>query len=547
VLWSQILLALDSKAKRIGQSLHEGLNTSELLTADWLRPVLAAAAANPTPCSDALAGGFLEIVTHASSAARASADGARHLQRLLQQCIAAGTVENVSLLSSRAPGVTWTASAAEWASSKGSSLLLCTSVSGRDLHFLVLLSCNASLEHSTLQWIATSQQQWCSTTSKVAQAYLLSMMAIALRAPGVRLSLPSKVQEAVVAWMHTSGADLHGVLTRLFFARLRNRENSWKSKESPPPAAAAQSSVLEDIRIVRDWADVQSLLLPVLPAAVTDELASSIAKVLNSAVAARTQATVAATTMSLDTGTEGRDHGEDDDVEASPTCSQLQPKKWCRHLSGLLALTATVRRESAESAVFHVAERVVIFSADYWRDVLMLKTSAAPEQSSDACTLFALECVELALRDDSSASAARFRPSPDLLFWVVCFAHVESPTSTLSAKEGLVSAVSEYLADLGGPERSRCFARFLELSTPPQSDGVDALQDCAAQCLQTVLRQDFSTSAAVERNSIRYFTPTADFTQRLFLFFPLFWCCTGSNRPCWSVTNGLSRALRVCI
>lgn len=506
VLWSQVLLALDAKAKRLGLPLHDSMNTSELLTGDWLCPVLGAVS-TPTPCSDVFAGGFLEIVTHASSAARASADGARHLQTLLQQCISAGSVENVSLLSSRAPGIVWTASAAEWASSRGSSLLLSTSVSGRDLHFLVLLSCNASLEHVTLQWLAASQQQWGSSAGKVAQAYLLSMMAIALRAPGVRLNLPSKVQEAVVAWMRTSGADLHGVLTSLFFARLRNRENSWKSKETPSSTDAQYSSVLEDVRIVRDWADVQSLLLPVLPAAVTDDLASSIVTVLNSAVAVRAQAIVTATAMSLGVGTDGQDRDGDEGAEESTEQSHLQPKKWCRHLSGLLALTATVRRDGAEGTMFAISERITIFSADYWKNALMQEI-ASPEQGSDASTLFALECVELALRDDSIASA-RFRPSADLLFWVLCYAHREAPSSTVSASEGLFSAVSEYLAHVDSHERSRYFAQFLTLSVSAQDDGADALQDCTARCLETLLRKEFFASTAVERDTIRYAASTS--------------------------------------
>jgi hypothetical protein len=539
VLWSQVLLALDAKAKRLGLPLHGSLNTSELLTADWLCPVLGAVSA-PTPCSDVFAGGFLEIVTHASSAARASADGARHLQTLLQQCISAGSVENVSLLSSRAPGIVWTASAAEWASSRGSSLLQSTSVSGRDLHFLVLLSCNVSLEHVTLQWLAASQQQWGSSVGKVAQAYLLSMMAIALRAPGVRLNLPSKVHEAVVAWMRTSSTDLHGVLTSLFFARLRNRENSWKSKENPSPVYAQDSSVLEDVRIVRDWADVQSLLLPVLPAAVTGDLASSIVTVLNSAVAARAQVIVTATAMSLDVGTDGQDRDGDEGAEESTAQSHLQPKKWCRHLSGLLALTATVRRDGAES----VSERITIFCADYWKNAMMQEI-AAPEPGSDGSTLFALECVELALRDDSIASA-RFRPSADLLFWVLCYAHREAPSSTVPASEGLVSAVSEYLAHMGSHERSLYFAQFLTLSVSAQGDSADALQDCTARCLQTLLRKGFSASAALERDTVRYAASMSSIRSSTYISMHLMWPYTGCSRQCWSATSGPSRAPLAC-
>jgi hypothetical protein len=493
LLWSQVLLALDAKAKRLCLPLHESLNTSELLTGDWLCPVLGAVSA-PSPCADVFAGGFLEIVTHASSAARASPDGARHLQKLLQQCIAAGSVENVSLLSSRAPGIVWSASAAEWASNKGRSSLLSTSVSGGELRFLVLLSCNASLEQITLQWLVASQQQFGSAAGKFAQSYLLSMMVIALRAPGIRLSLPSKVQEAVTAWMQTSAADLHGVLTKLFFARLRNRENSWKSKEAPATSATAQySSVLDEVRVVRDWTDVQGLLIPVLPAATSDELATSIVRVLNFAVAGRSQSTG----MSMGTEADGQDGDAQDGADESAASSQLQPKKWCRHLSGLLALAATIKRDGAVKPVRDVSTCISVFSPGYWRTALVHKL-AAPNQSLDASTLFALECVETVLREDDTA-IARFHPSAELLFWVLCLAQA-------SASAGLVSAVTGYLAQMSTERRSECYAEFLALSVTPQdlpAEVGDALQLIAAQSLQTILRSEYSSSVGVERATIR--------------------------------------------
>jgi hypothetical protein len=523
---AQALIAIAAAAKRIDPKTNLIARTLEAVTGEWLVTAVRAAS---TGEHEGLGGiimcGVSELSAFVANAARSDVSFRTYEQRLLSACIAADSAEAVSVLLVRNGQIVWPEGQQEWARSKGAEILSSPSAGKTQLQFLLLLASNASLAQLTLALVAAiASQSNRVVADRTARSFILTLMAAALKTG----TLPASVQEGVLSWLKDHEDLVHSALTRLFFARIRTRENTWRSTQrsahsSRQQAMAQSDAPLENVKVVCDWADVQKVLLPLLPKAAGEKLCEEIAATLNAAVAASTAVLTAASTEGpaqrsalrgdgiASVAVEAASEGEDDDEDASAAISTdvatakgshpgLQPQKWARHALGLLSLAQSI---SAQSTADGTARNHVLDVArpGYWREYFLRVDSCSPAR---------LEYMQALFSVTGSAPGAVFHPNLEVVLWVLCSVFALTSQSGKPAFEALRASCLQAFAAASLSQRRTFFEHALRQLMGDVEATTGGAAEHVRNCLRTLLQAELAVpggSSDVEQIKYALRTP----------------------------------------
>jgi hypothetical protein len=523
---AQALIAIAAAAKRIDPKTNLIARTLEAVTGEWLVTAIKAAS---NSVREGLGGiimcGVSELSAFVANAARSDESFRSYEQRLLSACIAADSADAVSVLLVRNGQLSWPEGQQEWARSKGTEILTSPSAGKAQLQFLLLLASNESLTQLTLALVADiASQSDRVIADRTARSFILTLVAAALKTG----TLPAQVQDGVLTWLRVHEDLVHSALTRLFFARIRTRENIWRSTQrsahsSRQQAMAQSDSPLESVKVVCDWADVQAVLLPLLPKAAGEKLCEEIAATLNAVVAASTAVLPTASTEETvqpsascgvgiaSVAVDAASEGEDDDGDTAATVATdiatakesqpgLQPQKWARHALGLLSLAQSI---SAQSTADGTARNHVLDVArpGYWREYFLCVDSCSPAR---------LEYMQALLSVTGSAPGAVFHPNLEVVLWVLCSVFTLTSQSGKPAFEALRASCLQAFAGASLSQRQTFFEHALRQLIGDVEATTGGAAEHVRNCLRTLLQAELAVpggSSDVEQIKYALRTP----------------------------------------
>jgi hypothetical protein len=440
-------------------------------------------AAAPSVLSDVYTAGLADNIAFLGQCEVAS--GVLPLaQDILNRCIRVNCIEGIAIVC-RSGGSTspfqaaWSPDNLEWARSTGAHFLQARqAVTSTDLklqaRFLLLVSAQPQCAEVSSEWFAIAKSVWGQTSNKLADWFILSLIAITLkqsqykRSSSVRaVVLPAELAAAVNSWLSEHSEALPACLQRLFFGRLRSRE-------SKPPAELA---ILKDVNIVMGWGDVQKYLLPILSSHMRMTLYSTLSSTLNKSL-------VVAENRAGENDEEGEERG-----------TGLQPKKWSRHVCGLLSA------QQSSAAV----ETVRLFTCAFWEECLravLNGSSACEAYSAQKKIYFAHECLFFVLCGDSNGEDGQIGSSlihahltadPMLLFWMLL--SVKETLRVLGASNrDITEATEAYIFDLfvkiPADLRSAFFTSVLDQALEKSQKG-HQLRDLRMSTVKILLDKEF--------------------------------------------------------
>ena len=524
--------------KRMLPDLSTDIRTAvvEVLSDRWLLSVLRTISSTtegvctvdiPARLVEALAGSVADIAAFIDFVNESTSS------RLLEQCIAVRSIEGLCLVSAHAKHISWKAPAVEWVKEIGMNMLSKPPSSNvvsfkMQLQFLLQMSCCTGLEAVVQEWLGTARASWCEGSNKVASGYILSLIAASyqrtedkdiattttvLDQEGNRatLQLSATLRQAVRTLVESEGShQLLAVLSRMFFARVRSRENVWRSKERTTTVLQGGFAVLHHLCVICEWNDVQKLLIPNLPLSVCKALNQSILTELNSALQITSYGSTA--TVSLIATEEGEEEGYDDTDTTAPAVSGLQPKKWSKHLIGLLMLSPqshshTVDRYDPKDGSSSIAADIALFQMKFWQNFLSTEENAStipPAVNVQTAHVYALECFHHLLTSTEYKTHLHVYIPDGLLFQVLCnarYCQEHSLKPSVPPVTALIAALQEgiyqIIAELVPEAKSQFYSQALSCCLQRVDASVGhtaALLESAGRTIQALLEHEFPLS-----------------------------------------------------
>jgi hypothetical protein len=375
------------------------------------------------------------------------------IQQFKSICFAQHSIVGLSILclnynrmrgsSSHGP---WSAEELAWVSAHGMQLLSAQGGSAflpasavLQLQFLLAFSAqpDPACGAVTRGWFVAATAHWGRSQGRLAEWYLLTLLAHFLQAEKASLSslsqvsfssalpassaaagspllllatLPADLRAAVGEWVRGPECAMERGLLRLFFARIRRREFVASRKTSQRSSSisnnrgslgGAESSshlrALREVPCVVGWTGMQRFVLPFVPRDVQLSLASTIARKLNERLLLGTQDDRSAAESEEGTST-----------TPSEDSSNILPNKWFRHLRGLVLMLAEfAAQSSAADGELTISPALIhMFTEQYWYSSLVCVTThlggestATSAATSAAPTLagvtYAIACMTL--------------------------------------------------------------------------------------------------------------------------------------------------------